>query len=111
MCTAVVLNALLTQGMSVGTNNALAEGLCHDCPLSEVLGELEASFTAAIQSYQIRAAQCGQSFKHMVLLEAAVQGWCVPNTLLPVSSFAEAYMYMQTHMPMLSHDAQDACYW
>lgn len=38
-------------------------------------------FEAALQAYQIRAAQCGQSFKHMVLLEAAVLGWHVPALL------------------------------
>ncbi|CAL5223104.1 g5566 [Coccomyxa viridis] len=35
------------------------------------------SFAAALQAYQMRAAQCGRSFEHMVLLEAAVQGWSI----------------------------------
>ncbi|CAL5223110.1 g5572 [Coccomyxa viridis] len=33
------------------------------------------SFEAAIRAYQERAAERGQSFEHVVLLEAAVQGW------------------------------------
>ena len=65
--------------MSAGTNAALAETLHRNLSLSHVLDELVPSFTAALQSYQIRAGQRGQSFKHMVLLEAAVQGWCVPS--------------------------------
>ena len=33
--------------------------------------------TAALQAYKIRAARTGQSLEHVVMLEAAVQGWYV----------------------------------
>ena len=51
-------------------------GLC--ISNAHVLIRLVPSFVAALQAYQVRAAQCGHSFAHMVLLEAAVQGWYVP---------------------------------
>ena len=72
--------------VSAGTYNALAETLHRNLSLPLVLVELVPFFTAALQSYQIRAGQCGQSFKHMVLFEATVQGWCalsLPSTCLP----------------------------
>ena len=49
---------------------------------THVLIKLVPAVTAALQAYQARATQCGQPFEHMVRLEAAVQGWCVPALLL-----------------------------
>lgn len=34
-----------------------------------------------LQAYQTRATECGQTFEHMVLLEAAVVGWYVSGLL------------------------------
>ena len=38
-----------------------------------------ASCAAALACYQSRAQDSERSFEHMVLLEAAVQGWCDMN--------------------------------
>ena len=48
----------------------------------DALLNMASSFAAALQAYKIRATACGQSFEHMVLLEAAVQGWHVTALLL-----------------------------
>ena len=37
--------------------------------------------TTALQAYQVRAAECKQTYEHMVLLEAAVQGWHVTSRI------------------------------
>ncbi|CAL5218575.1 g269 [Coccomyxa viridis] len=39
------------------------------------LPKLVTALTTALKTYHIRAEKCGQSFQHMVLLEAGVQGW------------------------------------
>ncbi len=39
-------------------------------------------FKTDLQACQARATASGQSFEHMVLLEAAVQGWCMIVLLL-----------------------------
>ena len=52
-----------------------------------VLLQLLPCLTAALQAYQTRATQSGQSFAHMVLLEAAVQGWYAPALLLSTLGF------------------------
>ncbi len=43
---------------------------------------LVSCFKTALQAYQVRAAECGQTYEHMVLLEAAVQGWQVTSWIL-----------------------------
>ncbi len=49
--------------------------------LTATLTRLIAFFTTALQAYHVRAAKSGQTLEHMVLLEAAVQGWQVPVLL------------------------------
>ncbi|CAL5223079.1 g5538 [Coccomyxa viridis] len=58
-----------------GALDVLVENTGADFSRANVLIKLVPSITAALQAYQARAAQCGQSFEHMVWLEAAVQGW------------------------------------
>ena len=77
---AVLLDALFTQGALADTFMA-ATGI-GDFSKRHNLIRLMPSFAAALQAYQIRAAQCGHSFAHTVLLEAAVQGWYV-TALIP----------------------------
>ena len=68
--------------ISAGVEDTLAR--IQDAPALEgaVLLQMVTSFAAALQEYQIRATSSGQSFEHMVLLEAAVQGWHVTALLL-----------------------------
>ena len=61
---------------------------------------LVATFTAALQAYRVRAAASGQSFEHMVLLEAAVQGWFV--TALPLDLL---YQYLHACVRLYTHPA------
>ena len=84
---------ILTDGMSAGVDDTL--GRIYDAPalIGGPLHQLAASFAAALQDYHIRATSCGQSFEHMVLLEAAVQGWHVTALLFNVfSSILKARM-------------------
>ena len=73
-------SALLTHGKFAGTFMA---------PSSDELylqmsdnRKLLPFFQAALLAYQTRATDCGQTFEHMILLEAAVQGWYVSGLLL-----------------------------
>ncbi|CAL5223081.1 g5540 [Coccomyxa viridis] len=58
-----------------GALDALVENADADFLQADGLGRLVPSITAALLAYKTRAAQCGQTFEHMVRLEAAVQGW------------------------------------
>ena len=74
----MLLVALLRQGILAGSVEALVEHVADaDIPQAHVLIRLVPTFSAILQAYQSRAAQCGQSFEHMVLLEAVVQDWRV----------------------------------
>ena len=65
-----------------------------------VLLQLLPCITAALQTYQTRAARCGQSFAHMVLLEDAVQGWYIPPLLL-----SSLYILLLNHECPCGEDA------
>ena len=77
-----MLNHLLTRSMFAGVLDILMEVGNLTLIRIGVLLQLVPCITAALQAYQTRAAQCGQSFTHMVLLEAAVQGWYTTALLL-----------------------------
>ena len=70
----------------------MVENANADFSQAHVLIKLVPPITAALQAFQTRAAQCGQSFAHIVWLEAAVQGWCVPAyiVMIAVPSNAQA---------------------
>ena len=79
-CTLLRHGHLLSAGVitffqfcQVGSNDALGR--------DDVLPGLVTTLEAALMTYQIRARRCGKSFKHMVLLEAGVQGWYVTALL------------------------------
>ena len=80
-----LISSLRTQGAFAGTMDAVADPYSDLVPTSDIVRWVP-SFTAALQAYQIRAAQCGQSFEHMVRLEAAVRGWYVTDPLAVLSS-------------------------
>ena len=81
-CCIIWLIAALIVGLFAGTNAALRELGGKYIFQANVLIRLVPSFKAALQAYQMRAAQSGQSFERMVLLEAAVQGWYAPIFLV-----------------------------
>lgn len=82
----------------------------------DVLIRLVSSLTTALWAYQIRATECGQKLKHMVLLEAAVQGWRVTASLLGFShSISQDCMHLwqgcsAASRPRLAHRIGDAVY-
>ena len=51
-----------------------------------LLRTLVSSFSYALKAYQMRAKTGGQTFEHVVLLEAAVQGWYVFTPVYFLSS-------------------------
>ena len=78
----MLYNLMLTRSMSTGAIDALAEDPDTDISQAVVLRKLEPSITAALKAYHTRATQCGRSFEHVVLLEAAAQGWYLPAMTL-----------------------------
>ncbi len=78
--------------MFAGVMGHMLRNACGDFSGDHELFRLASKYTAALQAYQTRAKECGQSFKHMVLLEAAVQGWHVP-ALLFILFFTNIYRH------------------
>ena len=78
--------ALLTYASSAGVFKVSSEDelflLMRDDRAARVLPSLQ----AALQVHQTRASECGKTFEHMVLLQAAVQGWHVSGLLLAIPS-------------------------
>ena len=54
-----------------------------DWTCAEMLCKLVLPIRSALQAYKDRAAATGQSFEHVIMLQAAVQGWCAKLTSLP----------------------------
>ena len=76
-------DAPLIPAVPAGIDEALVEHYDgSDFLQAHFLIRLVPAFTAILQSYQKRAAERGQSFEHMVLLEAAVESRHV-SSLLP----------------------------
>ena len=67
-----------TPGVCAGGIHCLGSGRLAGAELIT----LTSTFASALHAYKVRAGRCGQSFEHMVLLEAAVQGWHVTALLL-----------------------------
>lgn len=104
MCSSAASAVLITQ-MLAGALEVMAEWGNPKADQSRVLKRLMTRFTTALQTYQTRAAQAGQSFEHMVLLEAAVQGWQVAALLflLSLSRFAQVWMHLWQAGTTLAH--------
>ncbi len=80
--------AALKQGFYAGVISIMAQHADADPLHDGLLRDLTTAFTINLQVYKIRAEKYAQSFEHMVLLEAAVQGWYVAALLL-VPSFSD----------------------
>ena len=80
---AVLLYFVLTEKVLAGFFDMMTEATSY-VSRGHILQRIVPAVTAALQAYQMRAAQSGQSFMHMVLLEAAVQGWHVTTLLLAI---------------------------
>ena len=84
----VLRSALLKHGLHAGALDVMAQHGDKKSLDDDLMRDLTSAFRSILQAYKARATSCGQSYKHMVLLEAAVQGWHV-SALLLVSSFSK----------------------
>ena len=63
--------------LTAGAMDVLASNAHADWTHGNVLRKLVPPIAAALQAYKARAVATGRSYKHIVMLQAAVQGWCV----------------------------------
>ena len=62
--------------LTAGAMDVLASNVHADWTHGKVLRKLVRPIKSALQAYKDRAVATGQSYKHVVMLQAAVQGWC-----------------------------------
>ena len=62
--------------LTAGAMDVLASNAHADWTHGNVLRKLVEPIESALQAYKDRAVATGQSYKHVVMLQATVQGWC-----------------------------------
>lgn len=62
--------------MLAGVIDTMIDHVSADWSCAETLRKLVPPIESALQAYKDRAVADGHSFEHVIMLQAAAQGWC-----------------------------------